>query len=170
MESYSSVLCLIPATTARFARKDSRHDVCEDSFLQKLLLIAQVIGQNGTSSACCRDFCSGTDCVVQCWMFLTPTFGTVVPNQNRCYLTNVLEGRSALRRCFLTTFLQVSFLESIMLWQGYILLRNKQPQAEAFVRGLWEVIDPLWLQMFSEPELQVRSAAAATKPSSISSK
>ncbi len=31
----------------------------------------------------------------------------------------------------------------------------RQPQAEAFVRGLWEVIDPLWLQMFSEPELQV---------------
>ena len=30
-----------------------------------------------------------------------------------------------------------------------------QPQAEAFVRGLWEVIDPQWLQMFSEPELQV---------------
>ncbi|CAN0460359.1 unnamed protein product, partial [Laminaria digitata] len=31
-------------------------------------------------------------------------------------------------------------------------------QAEAFVRGLWEVIDPQWLQMFSEPELQVRCA------------
>lgn len=30
-----------------------------------------------------------------------------------------------------------------------------KPQAEAFVRGLWEVIDPQWLQMFSEPELQV---------------
>ncbi|CAM9808220.1 unnamed protein product [Pylaiella littoralis] len=35
------------------------------------------------------------------------------------------------------------------------LVDGVKPQAEAFVRGLWEVIDPQWLQMFSEPELQV---------------
>lgn len=30
-----------------------------------------------------------------------------------------------------------------------------QDQAKAFVTGMREVIDPQWLQMFSEPELQV---------------
>ncbi|CAM9253705.1 unnamed protein product, partial [Discosporangium mesarthrocarpum] len=35
------------------------------------------------------------------------------------------------------------------------LVDRLKPQAEAFVRGLWEVINPQWLQMFSEPELQV---------------
>ncbi|CAN0375289.1 unnamed protein product, partial [Ectocarpus fasciculatus] len=35
------------------------------------------------------------------------------------------------------------------------LVDGVKPQAEAFVRGLWEVINPQWLQMFSEPELQV---------------
>ena len=33
-------------------------------------------------------------------------------------------------------------------------------QAEAFTRGLWDVIDKTWLQLFNEPELQVLISGA----------
>eukprot|EP00980_Cylindrotheca_fusiformis_P001484 scaffold345_cov134-Cylindrotheca_fusiformis.AAC.95 len=36
----------------------------------------------------------------------------------------------------------------------YVVDRVKE-QCEAFTRGLWEVIDPSWLRIFNEPELQV---------------
>jgi ubiquitin-protein ligase E3 C len=36
----------------------------------------------------------------------------------------------------------------------YVVDRVKE-QSEAFTRGLWEVIDRSWLQLFNEPELQV---------------
>ena len=36
----------------------------------------------------------------------------------------------------------------------YVVDRVKE-QSEAFTRGLWEVIDPSWLLIFNEPELQV---------------
>jgi len=34
-------------------------------------------------------------------------------------------------------------------------------QSEAFTRGLWEVIDPTWLRLFNEPELQVLISGAS---------
>lgn len=35
-------------------------------------------------------------------------------------------------------------------------------QAEAFTRGLWDVIDPTWLRLFNEPELQVLISGSTT--------
>jgi len=34
-------------------------------------------------------------------------------------------------------------------------------QSEAFTRGLWDVIDPSWLRLFNEPELQVLISGAS---------
>jgi ubiquitin-protein ligase E3 C len=42
----------------------------------------------------------------------------------------------------------------------YVVDRVKE-QSEAFTRGLWEVIDPLWLKLFNEPELQVLISGAS---------
>lgn len=42
----------------------------------------------------------------------------------------------------------------------YVVDRVKV-QSEAFVRGLWDVIDPLWLRLFNEPELQVLISGSA---------
>ena len=38
------------------------------------------------------------------------------------------------------------------------LVDRLQAQSRAFVRGLAEVVDPKWLRMFNEPELQVRAS------------
>lgn len=37
----------------------------------------------------------------------------------------------------------------------YYVVDRVKDQCEAFTRGLWEVIDPSWLRIFNEPELQV---------------
>lgn len=42
----------------------------------------------------------------------------------------------------------------------YVVDRVKE-QSEAFVRGLWEVIDRSWLRIFNEPELQVLISGAS---------
>ena len=40
---------------------------------------------------------------------------------------------------------------------NYLLVKRIKVQADAFRRGLAEIIDLNWLQMFNEPELQVCS-------------
>jgi ubiquitin-protein ligase E3 C len=37
----------------------------------------------------------------------------------------------------------------------YYVVDRMKDQCEAFTRGLWEVIDPSWLRIFNEPELQI---------------
>jgi hypothetical protein len=47
-------------------------------------------------------------------------------------------------------------LEYIERVANYLLVKRLRPASEAFRRGLAEIIDPGWLTMFNEPELQVR--------------
>ncbi|CAM9631904.1 unnamed protein product [Chrysoparadoxa australica] len=46
-------------------------------------------------------------------------------------------------------------LEYINRVAKYHLVDKLKPQAESFVKGLWQVISPQWLSMFNEPELQI---------------
>ena len=48
----------------------------------------------------------------------------------------------------------------IELVAKYYVVDRVREQSEAFTRGLWEVIDPLWLRLFNEPELQVLISGA----------
>jgi ubiquitin-protein ligase E3 C len=48
----------------------------------------------------------------------------------------------------------------IELVAKYYVVDRVKEQSEAFTRGLWEVIDPTWLRLFNEPELQVLISGA----------
>lgn len=49
----------------------------------------------------------------------------------------------------------------IHLVAKYYVSDRVKEQSEAFTRGLWEVIDPAWLRLFNEPELQVLISGAS---------
>lgn len=48
----------------------------------------------------------------------------------------------------------------IELVAKYYVVDRVREQSEAFTRGLWEVINPAWLRLFNEPELQVLISGA----------
>ena len=43
----------------------------------------------------------------------------------------------------------------------YYVVDQIKEQSEAFTRGLWDVVDPSWLRLFNEPELQVLISGAS---------
>ena len=43
----------------------------------------------------------------------------------------------------------------------YYVVDQIKEQSEAFTRGLWDVVDPGWLRLFNEPELQVLISGAS---------
>ena len=52
---------------------------------------------------------------------------------------------------------KVEYIERVA---SYLLVKRLKPAADAFKRGLSEIIDPRWLRMFNEPELQVLVSGA----------
>jgi len=51
-------------------------------------------------------------------------------------------------------------LEYVERVANHLLVRRLRPASEAFRKGLAEIIDPNWLSMFNEPELQVLISGA----------